>query len=235
MAYSTNDVEVAVVVEHAGVDELVLELLARAARVGRDQIVVREGRLRVLVEPLHVRVGRRGVEIEVVLLDVLAVVPFGVAQAEEPLLQDRILAVPERQRETQPLLQVGEAGEPVLAPVIRARPRLVVREVLPRVAVRAVVLAHGAPLPLAEVRPPPPPGRVPLAPGLQPCELRGRSRRVLSGVSHEMHAPSYGLAHPPGGARSSGRAAGPQVPGSYSPTGVFIASTGSTMRQASST
>ena len=73
------------------------------------------------------------------------------------------LPVPERQRETQPLLEVGEAREPVLAPVVRARSRLVVGEVLPRVAVRAVVLADGAPLPLAEIRPPLPPRRVPLA------------------------------------------------------------------------
>ena len=157
-----DDVEVAVFVEHAGVDELVLELLARAARVGLHEVVVREGGLRVFVEPLHVGVRRRGIQIEVVLLDVLPVVPLAVAQTEKPLLQNRVLPVPQRQRETQPLLDVAEAREPVLSPVVRAGPRVIVGEVVPRVAVPAVVLAHRPPLPLADVRPPDSPGRVPL-------------------------------------------------------------------------
>ena len=59
------------------------------------------GRLRVLVEVLHVRVRRRAVEVEVVLLDVLAVIPLAVGQAEQPLLEDRILPVPQRQGEAQ--------------------------------------------------------------------------------------------------------------------------------------
>ena len=71
---------------------------ARAAPVLRHQLAVGERRLRVLVEHLHVRVGRRAVEVEVVLLDVLAVVPLAVGEAEQPLLEDRILAVPERER-----------------------------------------------------------------------------------------------------------------------------------------
>ena len=98
------------------------------------------------------------VEVEVVLLDVLAVVALAVGQPEQPLLEDRVLAVPQRQREAQPLLVVGDAGEPVLAPAVGARARLVVAEVVPGVAVVAVVLAHGAPLALGEVRPPLPPG-----------------------------------------------------------------------------
>src|ERR1044071_8325821 len=52
-------VEVLVVVEHAGIDQLVLELLARTGVIRLDQIVVRKRRLRILVEPLHVRVGGR--------------------------------------------------------------------------------------------------------------------------------------------------------------------------------
>src|SRR5688500_2675150 len=98
---------------------------------------------------------RRRIEVEVVLLDVLAVIPFAVRQTEQPFLQDRVLAVPERQRKAQLLLVIGDAGQAVLAPAVGARARLVVREVVPRVADGAVVLANGAPLPLAQVRPPP--------------------------------------------------------------------------------
>jgi len=48
---------------------------------------------------------------------------------------------------------VAETGEAVLAPVVGARTRLIVREVIPRIAVAAVVLADRAPLALAEIRP----------------------------------------------------------------------------------
>ena len=96
------------------------------AAAGLDEVGVGERRLRILVEVLHVRVGRRAVEVEVVLLDVLAVIALAVGQAEQPLLEDRVLAVPQGQREAEPLLVVGDAGQAVLAPAIGARAGLVV-------------------------------------------------------------------------------------------------------------
>ena len=95
--------------------------------------------------------GRRAVEVEVVLLYILSVIAFAVGQAEKPLLEDGILAVPERQRKAEALLVVGNADEPVLAPAVSARSRLVMREKIPGVAAVAVVLANGSPLSLAEV------------------------------------------------------------------------------------
>ena len=148
------DVEVAVVVEDARVEQLVLQLVPYRARVRRDEVVVRERGLRVLVEPALVGVRREVVDVEVVLLDVLAVVALGVRQAEQPLLEDRVAPVPQREREAQPLLVVADPGDAVLAPAVGARPGLVVGEVRPRVAVVAVVLADRAPLALAEVGPP---------------------------------------------------------------------------------
>jgi len=99
-------------------------------------------------------VGRRGVEVVVDLLDVLAVVALGVGQAEEPLLEDRVLAVPEGQGQAELALLVADAGDAVLAPTVGPAPRLVVGQVVPGVAAGAVVLADRAPLPLAQVRAP---------------------------------------------------------------------------------
>src|SRR5438094_2245483 len=90
----------------------------------------------------HVGVGRRAVEIEVVFLDVLAVIALAVGEAEQALLHDGIDAVPEGQREAEPLLIVGDPGQAVLAPAVRARAGLIVAEVVPGVAALAVVLAH---------------------------------------------------------------------------------------------
>ena len=97
---------------------------------------------------------RRAVEVEVVLLHVLAVVALAVGEAEEPLLEDRILAVPQGQREAEVLLVIGDAGDAVLAPAVGARAGLIVGEEIPGVAAFAVVLAHRSPLSLAEIRPP---------------------------------------------------------------------------------
>jgi hypothetical protein len=155
-----EDVEVAALVEHARVEQLVLELLAAPPAARRNEVGVREGGLGVLVQVLHVRVGGRAVEVEVILLDVLPMVALTVGQAEEALLEDRVLAVPQSQGEAEALLVVGDAGEAVLAPAVGAGAGLVVREVVPGVAALAVVFANGPPLPLAEVRPPLRPGSV---------------------------------------------------------------------------
>src|ERR1700734_1001669 len=149
-----KNVEVAVVVENAGVQQLVFLFVARALAVGIDEVGVRIGAMRVLVEVLHVRVGGSAIEVEVVLLYVLAMITFAVGQAEEPLLEDRILAVPQRNREAQHAMNVGDPRETVLAPSVCARARLVMREIIPGIAVLAIVFADGAPLPLAQVGPP---------------------------------------------------------------------------------
>ena len=93
-------VEVSVVVENARVEQLVLGFVLAAAAVGRDEVAVRIRGLRILVQVLHVRVRRRRVEVEVVLLDVLAVIALAVGQPEGAFLEDRVLSVPQRERET---------------------------------------------------------------------------------------------------------------------------------------
>ena len=161
-------VEVAVLVEHARVEQFVLHLVPAAAAAGLDKVGVRERRLRILVEVLHVRMGRRAVEVEVVLLDVLAVIALAVGQPEQAFLEDRVLAVPQGQREAEPLLVVGDAGQPVFAPAVGARAGLIVGEVVPGVAAFAVVLAHGPPLPFAEVGAPFLPGSLLLPSFVEP-------------------------------------------------------------------
>ena len=128
-----KDVEVAVVVEDAGVEQFILHVVPGTAAVRLHQIGVGIGRLRVLVEILHVGVRRRAVEVEVVLLHVLAVVALAVGQSEEPLLEDGILAVPQGQREAEVLFVIGNAGDAVLAPAVGARAGMIVGEEIPGV------------------------------------------------------------------------------------------------------
>jgi hypothetical protein len=198
------DDPVAVLVERAGVEQLVLGLVLPPAPVLGEEVAVGELALRVVIAPAVPRMARRRVEVPPVLLGVLAVVPLVAGEPEDPLLQDRIAAVPEREREAEPLLDVGEAGEPVLAPPVGARARVVVREGLPRRPALAVVLAHGAPLPLAEVRAPVVPvGGLPEpvlqpAEGLDPLPLHAHVASLLS-VADGMLRYSRAVAIPPTG------------------------------------
>ena len=93
-------VEVAVVVEDSRVEQLVFHVIAPALLVCLHELAVGVRALRVLVQVLHVRMRWRRVEIEVVLLHVLAVVAFAVRETEQAFLDDRIFAVPERERDT---------------------------------------------------------------------------------------------------------------------------------------
>src|SRR5437016_3769743 len=51
-------------------------------------------------------------------------------------------------------MTITNAREPVFVPAISARARVIVREIIPGVAVRAVILTHGSPRTLAKIRTP---------------------------------------------------------------------------------
>ena len=143
------DRPVAVVVEGAGVEQLELRILQATAVV--DQLVVREGDLRVVVAPVQEGVAGQALEVPPVLLDVLAVISLRPRQPEHPLLQDRVLTVPEREGEAELVADVRDAGHAVLVPAIRARARMIVRERLPGVATLGVVLADRSPGAFAQI------------------------------------------------------------------------------------
>jgi hypothetical protein len=107
--------------------------------------------LRIFIQVLHIGVGRCAIEVEIIFLDVFAVIALAVGQAKQPLLEDRVFAVPQGEGKAQPLFIVTEPGKPIFAPVIGARASLIVSEVIPRVAVFTVILAHRTPLALAEI------------------------------------------------------------------------------------
>src|SRR5206468_3442090 len=86
-----------------------------------------------------------------ILLGVLPMIPLRTGQPEDPLLQYWVAAVPQRQRQTQPLTYIRHTGQPVLVPPVGTRPGVIMGERRPRVAACAVVLTHRAPRPLREI------------------------------------------------------------------------------------
>ena len=173
------DDPVAVIDEDSGVEQLVLGVELAAPPVLVQQLLVRERPLRVVVAPAVPGVAGQRVEVPPVLLDVLAVIRLGPGQPEHALLEDRVAPVPQRERQTQPLFDVAEAGQPVLAPAVGAGACVVMRQVAPGAAVGTVVLANRAPLPFAQVGPPQipvaglPQALVEPAEAIDPLSLRG--------------------------------------------------------------
>ena len=165
------DIEIRVVFEHARVEHFVLGHVRAAAAVFGNEIVVGERGMRVLVQHAHVGMRRRAVDVEVQLLHVLAVVALRIRQPEQPFLENRVEAVPHRERDAPVLVVVAESGNAVFAPAVGATARMIVREIVPGGAVFAVVLAHRAPLTLAEIRPPALPARA--VGGMEPGSFYG--------------------------------------------------------------
>src|ERR1051325_8203910 len=132
--------------------------------------------------------GRGRIEVPPVLLGVLAVVALGIAQAEDPLLQDGVASVPEGEGEAEDLGLVADAGQTVLIPAVGAGSRVLVRQVVPgAVLVWAVVLPAGPPPPLGQVGTP----ALPVAPvGLQSLVLGvGHGGTVCDGGHVRSPAP----------------------------------------------
>ena len=140
--------------EHAGIHQLIFRRVLVTATVLLHELPVGKCLLWIFVEILHVGMGGRRIEIKIVFLDVLTVIPFYTAQAEGALFQDGIAAVPEGHRKADHLVAVANAGKAVFIPAIRLRARLAMGKILPGGAMRTVVLTHGPPGPLAQVRAP---------------------------------------------------------------------------------
>jgi len=117
-------------------------------------------------------VGGSVVEIEVVFLDVFAVIPLAVGQTEQALFENGIDTVPESHGEAQALLIIGDACQPVFSPVVGAGSRLLVREIIPRGSGGTVILADRTPLALAQVRSTLSPGEGGIAGFPEPLLLR---------------------------------------------------------------
>ncbi len=176
-----DHVEVAVIVENARIAQFEFRIVLAAAIVF-DKLAIRKRTLRIFVEILHIGMCWRRIQIKVIFLYVLAVISFAAGKSEKPLFQNRVVAIPKRERETGGLMAVRDAAESVFAPAIRTRARLVMRKIIPSRAVLAIVFAHRAPLAFAEIRPPALPVALAVARFLEP--LLFSAQNGLSSVSH---------------------------------------------------
>jgi len=72
-------------------------------------------------------------------------IAFRPSQPEQALLQNRIMAIPEGERQAKTLVIVGNSGYAVLGPAIRPRSGMIMREVIPSRPIGAVIFARISP------------------------------------------------------------------------------------------
>src|SRR5215831_9841044 len=94
------------------------------------------------------------VEIEVVLLHVLAMISFARSQAEGSLFQNRIFAVPQCKAENQDLISVANGRKTVFSPAVGLASSCIVGQEIPGSTIRTVIFPDSSPGALAYVRTP---------------------------------------------------------------------------------
>mmetsp|Transcript_44993 Transcript_44993/g.104938 ORF Transcript_44993/g.104938 Transcript_44993/m.104938 type:complete len:285 (+) Transcript_44993:1202-2056(+) len=150
-------VEVFVLIQDARVEQFVLqqERILLSLEVHPSKLVIRILGLRVFVHHLHVAVGRCGVQVVIELLDVLTVIPLRIRQPVEALLEDGVLAVPQRKTKAKLHGPIAPSGQAVLAPAVSHVVCRLERQVDPGVPVASIILTAGPPVSLTDVRTPP--------------------------------------------------------------------------------
>src|SRR5215470_5930367 len=113
-----KNVEVAILVEDSCIEEFELGLRAATALVFIHKPAVRKFGLRIFVQRFHVAMSRRGIEVEVILLYVFAVIAFVACKPKNALLQDGIAAIPKSEREADHLMAIADTGDSVFSPAV---------------------------------------------------------------------------------------------------------------------
>ena len=102
--------------------------------------------MRILIKHLHVTMRRGIIDVEIVLLHILPVIALVVGKPKEALFENRVIPVPQCQREAESSFLITDACEPVFPPPVRTGAGVIMRKIAPGLAPRAVILPNGAPL-----------------------------------------------------------------------------------------
>jgi len=138
-----DDIEIAALLEDAGVYQLEFPLESVASAVFFQELFVGIRGMRIFIEILHVGVRRSAVEVEVIFFDVLAVVTFAAREAEDALLQDWVFLVPQRKGKADALVTVANAGDSFFVPAVRFGASGIVGDEVPVIVPQARSLTYG--------------------------------------------------------------------------------------------
>jgi hypothetical protein len=75
---------------------------------------------------------RSAIEVEIIFLDVLAVIALTRREVKSPLFQDRIIAIPKSKAEHQKLIAIADSGQAIFATTISLTSSLIMGKKIPR-------------------------------------------------------------------------------------------------------
>src|SRR5437868_2534646 len=104
-------VEITIFIKDSGIQQFILWASAATIPVLFDQLCIWKSGLRIFVEILHVGMRRSRIEIEVILLHVLAVICFARDKTIQTFLQYRIVTIPKCQCKNQNLVAIADSGQ----------------------------------------------------------------------------------------------------------------------------
>src|SRR4051812_36945513 len=81
-----ENIEIPIVIEYTSIQQLILEVVPGTLAIRFHEITIWKLPLGILVQILHIGMGRRAVQIEVVLLHVFAMIAFAIRETEETFL-----------------------------------------------------------------------------------------------------------------------------------------------------
>jgi hypothetical protein len=107
-----QDIRIFAVRKDTGIQQLVLERgwVGFPTSVLLNDVRIRKRLVRIFIEHLHVAVSRRIIQVKVILLHVFPMISFAVSKSEESLFENRVLAIPQRQRKAKSGFFVANAG-----------------------------------------------------------------------------------------------------------------------------
>ena len=147
-------VKIAVIVEYTCVNQFIFGHAAPATAILLYQVSIGIFDLVIFIQVFHIAVSRSIVKVVVVFFNVFSMVAFWPGQAKEAFLQNRITPIPECRCETDLLVTVAYSRYSIFSPTIGPGACVIVGQVIPGGAMRAVVLAHSAPGALTHIGPP---------------------------------------------------------------------------------
>lgn len=140
--YLNKNIPITIIVENSCVKNLEFGDLAGTIDILRDELFIWKFLLWILVQEFHIRMRRCGVEIVVEFFYVFAMVSLLSRDAIKTLLENGVYTVPERHRETNALVIVGESSKTIFSPSISAGAGVLMREVSPSITISRVVFAN---------------------------------------------------------------------------------------------
>jgi hypothetical protein len=146
-----KDVKIALGIEDARVEQFILHLLIPQLPTLLNELLIGIGLVGIFIQILHVGMRWRRVEVEIIFLHIFAVIGLRWDQAKQPLFQNRIFAVPQRQGKRQDLVAVTDTGKPILTPTVRFRTGEIMRKIIPGVPIGTIILSHRPPRALGDV------------------------------------------------------------------------------------